>query len=357
MNLGQKLLPLWYWMTLACFKLLQEIPAVASVESQSKECSNHQRCSAYFSGSATKSCQDIYQKYPEHRDNPGYYWVTNYCGMGYKGMCCEEIYTNYPETRDKPGYYHIKDEWVFCNMTAISKHISGHPECLTTCAGVGGGWSRIAHFDISAGDNCPSGWTKDKQSGISFCRPPGNNPAGYMCYSTNFSTNGMSYNSVCGRARGYQKGDVWGFWGSTTTQGKTIDGSYVDGLSITHGAAPRHHIWTYAVGQFDHSSTKWGCPCSPYKATTPPYYIKNNYYCESGATKNPYPSTYYFTDPLWDGSGCSNKNQCCSKNPQPWFYHNLGYSTTDDIEARICISYATYKYGAVVVDQMELYIQ
>ena len=296
------------------------------------------------------SCQDVYDQYPENRDIPGYYWVTNYCGMSYNGQSCEDIYNDNPETRDKPGFYRVKNQWVFCDMTAISNYRS-------TCAGVGGGWTRIAHFNISAGDDCPSGWTKDTQSNISFCRPPGNNPAGYLCYSTNFSTNGRSYRSVCGRARGYQKGDVWGFWGSTTTQGKTVDGSYVDGLSITHGTAPHHHIWTYAVGQFDHSSTSWGCPCSPHRATKPPSYVSNNYYCESGATQNPPGGTYYLSDPLWDGSGCSDNNNCCSEELQPWFYHNLGNSTTDDIEARICISFSTYSAGATVVDQLELYIQ
>jgi len=350
-----KLLPLWYWMILIGVTLFPELPTVTSIKSQYSECTDHKKSLAYFPGPSTKSCQDIYHNYPEYRNNPGYYWVTNYCGMGYNGLCCEDIYTNYPETRDKSGYYLIKDMWMFCNMTAISEYFAAHP---SMCAGVGGGWTRIAHFNISAGDDCPSGWTKDTQSGISFCRPPGVNPTGCLCYSTVFSTNGMRYNSVCGRARGYQKGDVWGFWGSTTTQGKTIDGSYVDGLSITHGIAPRHHIWTYAVGQFDHSSTDYGCSCSPHKSTSPPSFVNSSYYCESGATQDPSSNSYFFTDPLWDGSGCSITNKCCSNNLQPWFYHNLGNSTTtDDIEARICISYSKYSAGATVVDQLELYIQ
>ena len=272
--------------------------------------------------------------------------------MGYGGLCCEDIHTNYPETRDKPGFYRVKNEWIFCNMTAISNYVTNW---RSTCAGVGGGWTRIAHVNITAGDDCPSGWAK--APGVSFCCPPGGNPVGYSCYSTRFSTNGRTYTSVCGRARGYQKGDVWGFWGSTTTQGKTIEGSYVDGLSITHINRTRHHIWTYAVGQFDHSSVGYGCPCSPYKASSPPSYINGNFYCESGATVDPNAATYYLDDPLWDGSGCSKNNTCCSDNQQPWFYRNLGSSTTDDLEARICISYGKYENGAVVVDQLELYIQ
>ena len=230
------------WITLTVL-LVQVFPTVTSAE----KCTNHLPSLAYFpySDAAAKSCEDVYNKHPEYHDNPGYYWVTNYCGMGYGGLCCEDIHANYPEIRDKPGFYRVKNEWVFCNMTDISNYIANW---RSTCAGVGGGWTRIGHFNISAGDNCPSGWAKDTQSGVSFCRPPGSDPAGYLCYSTHFSTNGRAYTSVCGRARGYQKGDVYGFWGSTTTQGKTIDGSYVDGLSITHGSGPRHHNYLDLCG-------------------------------------------------------------------------------------------------------------
>ena len=337
----------WHWMTLVVLLISQDVPLLTSAE----KCVKHDQPGlAYFpcSDAAAKSCEDIYNKHPEHRNTPGYYWVTNYCGMGYTGICCEDLYENFPEIRNKPGFYRVKNEWVFCNMTAISNW-------RPTCAGVGGGWTRIGHFNISAGDGCPSGWAKDTESDVGFCRPPGSNPSA-SCYSTRFSTNGKTYSGVCGRARGYQKGDVWGFWGSAA--GNTIDGSYVDGLSITHGTGPRHHIWTYAVGQFDHSSVSYGCPCSPHKATPPPAYINGNYYCESGATADPADgATYYLYDPLWDGLCCSKDNTCCSNEQLPWFYRDLGSSTTDDIEARICISYKNYAAGGVVVDQLELYIQ
>ena len=43
--------------------------------------------------------------------------------------------------------------------------------------------------------------------------------------------------------RGYQKGSSDAFAGSL---GSTIDGPYVDGVSITRGS-PRQLIWTYAI--------------------------------------------------------------------------------------------------------------
>ena len=49
---------------------------------------------------------------------------------------------------------------------------------------------------------------------------------------------------------------------------------------------------------------------------------------------------------------CSKNNTCCSNECQSWFYRDLGSSTTDDIEARICISYKTYAAGGVVVARL-----
>ena len=37
---------------------------------------------------------------------------------------------------------------------------------ITTCAGVGGGWRRIINVDISAGDDCPSGWYQASNSSV-----------------------------------------------------------------------------------------------------------------------------------------------------------------------------------------------
>ena len=64
-------------------------------------------------------------------------------------------------------------------------------------------------IDISAGDDCPIGWLKSSHNGVSFYRAPSENDG---CYSTFFSTNEVSYQHVCERARGYQKGQPEGFY-------------------------------------------------------------------------------------------------------------------------------------------------
>ena len=161
--------------------------------------------------------------------------------MNHTGSSCLNIYNNIPETSDKSGYYRINGtQWTYCNLTEISITVG---DFLPVCAGVGGGWRRITHFDISAGDECPSGWIKRyiSYSGASatFCRGP-ESRAG--CNSAMFSTNGTSYQGVCGRARGYQKGQTRAFFAYHQRDQTTIDKTYADAISITYGNRPRHHI-------------------------------------------------------------------------------------------------------------------
>ena len=222
------------------------------------QCTEYQFKSPFFPG---VSCEDIYNKNPESHEWPGYYWILDgpsdvYCGMNYTGSSCEDIYNNNPETGDKSGYYRINDnQWTYCNMTAFTDS-----DFISTCAGVGGGWRRIVNINISAGDDCPGEWRKATQSGISFCRVASD--GGFTCSSANFSTNGISYQRVCGRARGYQKGRTYAFFGGHHWYNRTIDEDYVEGLSITYSSSPRQHIWTYATGSGERENRPWNCPCT-----------------------------------------------------------------------------------------------
>ena len=315
------------------------------------------QCTHYYQFRAPfypgRSCKDIYNMNPESREIPGYYWIidspTNiYCGMNYTGLSCEDIYNNNPETADKNGYYPINiTKWTFCNMTAITATAAEHQ----FCAGMKTGrWRKIAGINISAGDDCPTGWLKSSYNGVSFCRAPSDNGG---CYSAFFSTNGVSYQHVCGRATGYQKGEPEAF----STGSTIIDSHYFHGLSITHGN-PRQHIWTYAVGLTDNGNyPRHNCPCAAIPGqVSPPSFVGNNYYCESGTGHNYDIGAYYFSDPLWDGAGCSANSTCCSNTNQPWFYHQLNAKTQDDIEVRICRDYVFSNEGTLV-DNLEFYIQ
>ena len=313
------------------------------------QCTEYQFKTPFYPG---VSCEDIYNKNSQSRNKAGYYWILDgpsrvYCGMNYSGSSCEEIYSNNPEARDKSGYYRINDsQWTYCNMSEITFNDS----FISTCAGIGGGWRRIANINITAGDDCPGGWRKGTQSGVNFCRVASDNR--YTCSSAIFSTNGSSYQRVCGRARGYQKGSTTGFYGVHFS--RTIDQDYVAGLSITYSSNPRQHIWTYASGWDETSSNVHICPCTGSVGFAAPSFVGNNYYCESGSQYYPSSNTYYFNDQLWDGAGCIDS--CCDDATQPWFNHQLEQTTQDDIEARICV-YGPFTTRSVLIDQLELYIQ
>ena len=294
----------------------------------------------------------------ECHDKSGYYWILDgprkvYCGMNYTGSSCEDIYNNNPETGDKSGYYRINDtQWTYCNMTA-SAIAAG--DLISTCAGVGGGWRRIVNIDISTGDDCPGEWRKATQSSVSFCRVASDDhqPA---CSSADFSTNGISYQRVCGRARGYQKGHTLAFYRSHPNDNRAIDEDYVSGLSITYSSNPRQHIWTFASGLSKTSNHVHNCPCAVYPGYNPPSYVSNNYYCESGSVNFPSHAVYYFDDILWDGEGCTGGSSCCDDTTQPWFYRQLDHTIQDDIEARIC-AVGSFSTRSTLIDQLELYIQ
>ena len=312
------------------------------------QCTEYQFKSPFFPG---VSCEDIYNKNPVSHDRPGYYWILDgprrvYCGMNYTGSSCEDIYNNNPETGDKTGYYRINEtQWTYCNMTGAATN----GDFISRCAGVGGGWRRIVNIDISVGDDCPGEWRKATQSGVSFCRVASDDL--YACSSASFSTNGISYQRVCGRARGYQKGDALGFHG--VPYSRTIDEDYVTGLSITFGSNPRQHIWTFANGRGEKVTQTYSCPCTSTVASSPTY-IGNSYYCESASWYCCNHDTYFFNDTLWDGAGCIDN--CCDDTTQPWFCRQLNHITQDDIEARICVAHQ-FLHGSTLIDQLELYIQ
>ena len=180
----------------------------------------------------------------------------------------------------------------------------------------------------------------------------------YNCSSANFSTNGISYQRVCGRARGYQKGDTIAFYGTHSFYSRTIDEDYVSGLSITYNSNPRQHIWTFASGRGEKHSNEFNCPCTTTAALSPPSYVGNNHYCESASwysiADNDHYNAHYFNDTLWDGAGCMDN--CCDDTTQPWFYRQLNQTTQDDIEARIC-AHGPFSTRSTLIDQLELYIQ
>jgi hypothetical protein len=162
---------------------------------------------------------------------------------------------------------------------------------------------------------------------------------------------------VCGRIRGYQLGSTDAFQNSA--QG--INGQYVAGVSLTHGATDsRQHIWTFAAGLSEGTVGRPSdaCPCDSAPPSVVPAFVGNDYFCESGlhsAWSGQY-GVFFPDDVLWDGQNCTSTSTCCQFNNPPWFTKNLPTLTTDDVELRIC-SPNSLSNADVPLELIELYIQ
>ena len=177
---------------------------------------------------------------------------------------------------------------------------------------------------------------KDKTLGMSEANP---------------AVNGFSYEHVCGQAKGYQKGIT----GAFNSKVQSIEGTYVDGISIAL-KSPRTHIWTYAVGySTDVQSNKHNCPCAFHSGTGPPAFVRNDYYCDSGSKGAADKTHFYIYNPLWDGKECQKSAGCCASSGMPWFYRKLSLPLSKDFSISIC------KGGAhddvdIGVEKLEIFV-
>ena len=199
-------------------------------------------------------------------------------------------------------------------------------------------WRRIAYLDMSdQSQQCPSGWSQIEDP-VRACAGKSTG-----CHSAFFSTDQFTYNHVCGRVMAYQKGSPDGFDFWDTSSVKTLESPYMNGVSLTYGAAgSRQHIWSFVAAVFETSNpyqTEPTCECTNTNYDWPhqvPSFIGNNYFCDSGNRGPGYQNIAYLDDPLWDGKGCGQNSTCCQLNNPPWFCTSLPQSTSDDLELRIC---------------------
>ncbi len=77
------------------------------------------------------------------------------------------------------------------------------------------------------------------------------------------------------------------------------------------------------------------CPCGTSRNITIPDFVGDDYFCDSGIQRNEN-YTAAFSNPLWDGEGCSPDYGCCNHKCPPWFYKELDECTSEFIEFRVC---------------------
>ena len=224
-----------------------------------------------------------------------------------------------------------------------------------TCGGTGG-WRRVVYLDMTdPNTTCPSGW---KLTGYSK-RTCGRDTDGTnTCYSATFPVREGEYTRICGMIRAYQWGQPEAFALYHIGRVTTIDGVYAEGVNLTHGT-PRNHIWTFAAGATENFEPTLSCPCDTTTDIRIPSFVGEDYFCESGIN-GPWGGNSFFTlhcnDTLWDGKDCLPSSTCCSRRNPPYFVKQLSSSTTDDIEARICLTYYLRDKN-IAIELMELYVQ
>ena len=224
-----------------------------------------------------------------------------------------------------------------------------------TCGGTGG-WRRVAYLDMTdPSTTCPSGWNMTGYSKRTCGRAiDGTN----TCDSATFPVGG-EYNKICGKIRAYQWATTDGFHRIPSTLVAIIDNAYIDGVSVTHGT-PRNHIWTFVAGITERNPTSVNsCPCDASINISVPSFVANDYFCESGVNgrwESSKHHTFNSNDALWDGEDCLPSSTCCSRRNPPYFVKQLPTTTTDDIEARICLDEPSSNED-IAVELVELYVQ
>ena len=129
---------------------------------------------------------------------------------------CKEVFQCNPDSPD--GHY-----WRSDNPPELMY-------CTRSCSNVTGGWTRVAGIDMThPRGNCPS-ILRTLASPKRMCA----RAVSAGCTLVSYSTLGINYTAVCGRAIGYQLGSTDGMQAFATT--KTINHPYVDGLSITYNS-------------------------------------------------------------------------------------------------------------------------
>ena len=219
-------------------------------------------------------------------------------------------------------------------------------------------WKRVVYIDMTnASHSCPasSGWEEVRLNGMRVCRRADSSVN--KCGEATFVVDKIigSYSKICGRVIGYKYGTTEAF-GKFRAERTSLEEEYVDGVSITHGRNPRHHIWTFAAGkahpQEELERTYYVCPCDSIGTPLNEGFIGQNYFCENGGAD--LTNQLNSDNALWDGQGCSSDSTCC--NEPPYFMATLDNPTCDDIDVRICASDSRELEGTPI-QVIELYVK
>ena len=243
---------------------------------------------------------------------------------------CKDIPTDHPS-----GNYWIQAK------TGYARRLYCDMEQHTLCRNSTRGWLKVIDIDmIDPTQGCPAPFVNS--NGLCARTAQG-------CLSLTIDIPNVEYTRVCGRVKAYQNSAPDGL------RSGSIENAYVDGISLTHGH-PRQHIWTFVAAS--HGSAYSQCPCLNGLTDNRNSIVKQDYFCDTGS-RHPIsnnPTRLYDQDPLWDGEGCAETNECCEFNNPPWFSKTLPAPTGDDLEFRMCCD-GPISYEDTPFEVIEIYVQ
>ena len=271
-------------------------------------------------------------------------------------------YTGYKGEKGQKGVASLQDPLSLPTAAPITAPITFTSiQCVGEQCG-GPGCRRVVFLDLTNTSHvCPPGLKFTPYSRRTCGRA---HSGSYSCSSTTFSVGGSQYSRVCGRALAYRWGKNYAFYGYHRRR-QGIDGQYVDGLSLTHGApGSRQHIWTFASGLFTGCRSSIypysRCPCNNGYTYRSLSFVGSNYFCESTRTECNWSADDRFRlNPgalLWDGQVCEGGGTCCKLHNPPWFTKTLDIPTNDSIELRLCMRDGS-SAANVALELLELYVQ
>ena len=288
------------------------------VADMSSKCKNttRKRCPGSTPFNPATSCYEIHAC--DHTIPSGYYWVKTHHLHG-------------------PSFSHV---YVYCYMKDDLCGMSG--------------LMRVAYINMNKTNaTCPKNMETFTSSGKKMCGSTVHHGT-KVCDSRTFPTYNIPFNYVCGKAIGYAKYYAYGFYHGVSGGYSTIDDAYMSGLSITYWKErQRQHIWSYAAGLYESSSSGYNCPCAANRGSAAPAFVCNDFYCESGTHSSP-SGQWHTSNPLWDGKGCYRTSKCCNNTRMPWFWKAVHEEITSDLEVRFCQPTTS---TTIAIEQLELYIR
>ena len=310
----------------------------------------------YINGLNLSNCSQVFQ---ERSYLPSGYYTLLAPNGSYTSQYCDIVKfinsLSLPNCSQISAYSSAPSSY-YTILAPNGSHISVYCGMESSNCDGKGGWMRVGYVNMSEPNaTCPPGL-------YTYNFPNINNSlcdrihVGSGCSPAYFSTFGISYSQVCGLVRGYHYGGVDGIYPNNYGS-SSIEGAYVDGVSIIHGNNPRRHIWTYVAGSFETRKSQGDCPCNNGSTQITPAYVGNDYYCESARAEGQSHISFFYDDPLWDGKHCNHlESLCCTSPNMPWFVKFFDYQTIDNIELRMCSS-EVYPDEATPVDIIVLYVR